>query len=115
MTKRILFADNDSSSLAARKEFLEQEGYEVLPAATVDEARRVLEHHLVDLAVIDVRLSTDTDERDWSGLALANETDKAIPKIILTRYPTYDLVREALGPHLDGLPAAVDFVAKQEG
>lgn len=38
-----------------------------------------------------------------------------IPKIILTGHPSYTAVREALGPVLDGLPPAVDFLYKHEG
>jgi predicted nucleotide-binding protein len=38
-----------------------------------------------------------------------------VPKIILTGFPSYEYVREALRPRLGGLPAAADFVIKQDG
>jgi CheY-like chemotaxis protein len=112
----VLFADNDLDFLEIRKEFLEQAGYQVIPAADPTEARRILEQGWIDLAVIDIRLMYDDDEKDVSGLTLVREpTYRAVPKIILTGFPTYHAVREALGPTVDGLPPAVDFLAKQEG
>lgn len=114
-TVTILFADNDPSFLKVRKEFLEQEGYEVLTATTSAEARRILNEKHVDLALLDIRLENDNDEKDLSGLMLAQEVARSAPKILLTGFPSYEYVREALRPALDGLPAAVGFIAKQEG
>lgn len=111
----ILFADNDPDFLRTRSEFLEQEGYLVVPAADPTEARRKLEVGGIDLAILDIRLVDDDDEKDVSGLTLAKEVARTVPKIILTGFPSYEYVREALRPQLDGLPAAVGFVAKQEG
>jgi len=111
----ILFTDNDPDFLKTRAEFLEEEGYLVIPAANPTEARRKLELGGIDLAIVDIRLENDDDERDTSGLTLAKKVARTVPKIILTGYPAYQAVREALGPAQDGLPPAVDFVAKQEG
>jgi DNA-binding NtrC family response regulator len=111
----ILFADNDSDFLKTRSEFLEQEGYRVIPAADPTEARRILERDGIDLAILDIRLRDDDDEKDTSGLTLAKEVTRSIPKIILTAFPSVDAVREALRPQLSGFPAATDFVSKQEG
>jgi DNA-binding response OmpR family regulator len=111
----VLFADNDPRFLKVRKEFLEKEGYRVIPAADPTEARRILEQKQVDLAILNIRLLDDTDQKDISGLTLAKETASSVPKIMLTGFPTWKAVKEALGPHVDGVPAAVDFVSKQEG
>jgi DNA-binding NtrC family response regulator len=117
MSKRtILFADNDPDFLDTRREFLEKEGYRVIPATDPTEARRLLEKGGIDLAVLDVRLVNDDDEKDTSGLTLAKDPAyRPVPKIILTNFPTYQAVREALSPALDGLPPAVDFLDKREG
>ena len=112
---RILFTEDDSDFLKVRAEFLERKGYQVIPATTPDEAKRILKQEQVDLAILDLRLMDDADEKDISGLILAKETARLIPKIILTSYPTYESVREALAPDLQDLPPAVAFVAKQEG
>lgn len=111
----ILLADNDLDFLKTRAEFLEQEGYRVIPAKDPIEARRVLDQGGIDLAVLDIRLQDDDDEKDTSGLTLAKEVARSMPKIILTAFPSVDAVREALRPQLDGLPAAVEFVSKAEG
>lgn len=111
----ILFADNDPDFLNTRTEFLKQEGLRVIPAASPTEARRLLERGEVDLAILDMRLRDDDDERDTSGLTLAKEVAHSVPKIILTDFPSLHGVREALRPQPYGLPPAVDFLSKREG
>jgi DNA-binding response OmpR family regulator len=114
--KHILFADNSPEFLDARAESLEKAGYKVLKAHSPEEAQRLLSEGRVHLAIIDMRLVNDEDERDISGLVLAKkEAFRRVPKIMLTKFPTYEDVRQALGHALDELPAAVDYVAKQEG
>ncbi len=111
---RILFADNDEAFRTTRAHFLT--AYDVLHASSVKEAEQLLQDQWVHLAILDIRLQDDDEEQDTSGLSLAkHDTYRPIPKIMLTGYPTYQHVREALGPLLDGLPAAVDFIAKQDG
>lgn len=113
---RILFADNDLDFLKTRAEFLQKQGYDVLRAHTAAEAEQSLRDDWVHLAILDIRLVNDDDERDASGLILAkNKTYRAVPKIMLTGFPSYEYVRQAFGHTLDGLPAAVDFLAKQDG
>mgnify|MGYP001065743686 FL=1 len=112
----ILLADNLAKALETRAEFLQKAGYRVIKAGTYDDAL----HHLCDswvhLAVLDMRLVDDDDTEDESGLELAeDERFRAIPKIILTGFPTYASVREALTPFSDGTPKAVAFLAKEEG
>jgi len=124
----ILFADNDEDFRKTRAEFLEQEGYLVIQAVNSTDARQRLEAGGIDLAILDIRLENDNDERDVSGLWLAKETaekmptivtsgfmEQMVPKIILTGFASYENVREALAPRVGGLPAAVNFVTKQEG
>ncbi len=112
---KILVVDNEDDLVKTVREFLEQEGYSVITASDPVEARRILDHKQIDLAILDIRLIDDKDDKDISGLTLAKETDPVIPKILLTGFPTYQAVREALGPTLDGLPPAIGFVAKEEG
>lgn len=110
----ILVADNDPKFLEDVKEYLEHHGYAVITAANTVKARYALEQEQIDLAVLDLRLTTNEDEKDITGLILAKTANPEIPKIILTRFPTYEAVREALGSALTGLPAAVAFLTKQE-
>lgn len=112
---KILFADNNKAFLATRKEVLEEEGYIVLPASSPEEVKAILEDTWLHVAIVNLRLTDDCDDRDISGLALIRDANPVIPKIILTAYPSWEAVRKALGPVAEGLPPAVDFVAKQDG
>lgn len=111
----ILFADNDPDFLNTRAEFLQQWGYQVITATNPREAREIFQQRPLNLAILDLRLRDDQDDRDLSGLDLAREVAQSVPKIILTGFPTYEYVREALKPALEGLPVAVDFIAKKDG
>lgn len=113
--QRILFADNHKSFHRQRVQFLEPR-YKVLKAYSVTEAEQYLRDEWVHVAILDIRLTDDNDERDISGLVLAkNPAYLSIPKIMQTSFPSYQQVREALGPALQRLPPAVDFIAKAEG
>src|SRR3989304_2752993 len=113
--KKILFADDKIDFLNVRKEFLENAGYSVIPVNNPEQAEERLVQGGIDLAILDIRLVDDSDDKDTSGLDLAKRVARSVPKIILTQYPSWEAVREALGHDLNGLPPAVDFVAKQEG
>ena len=108
----ILLVDNDLDFLELTREFLEREGYRVIAVARPDEARRILDQEPVALAVIDYRLTDDDDERDRSGLRLAQQCP--VPAIILTRFEEYQYARDSLRPGRGGRRAAVDFVVKRE-
>lgn len=115
MTKAtILFADNDESFVRTRKEFLEDEGYDVIVATNPSDARRMLEQEQIDVAILDIRLRRDYDEKDISGLVLAKGFARHIPKIILTGYPTVETAVQSLAPDLEELPPAVTFLTKQQ-
>ena len=110
----ILFADNDRDFLDTRSEFLEAEGYTVLKAYCLEEARDILDHRQVQLAILDIRLTDDADAGDISGLELAQEAAyNSLPKIMLTGFPNVEAVRIALRPVVNQLPPAVDYISKK--
>lgn len=111
----ILFADNDRQFLKTRKTFLEKAGYKVISAYTPQEAKRVLNEEGVDLAILDLRLTKNRDIKDISGIQVAREAGRYVPKIILTLFPGHKTAREALKPSFAGLPPAVDYIDKKEG
>lgn len=116
LNRIIMFLDNDKSFLEIRAESLENNGYRVLKAYTLKEAWRILTENYVHLAILDIRAENDDDEKDVSGLTLAKDPAfHSIPKIMLTGFPSVTTVREALGPMLDGMPPAVDYVPKADG
>lgn len=111
----ILIAENHPELLITTKEFFEAKGYRVITATNPTEAKKKLNVGGIDLAVLDIRLENDDDEKDLSGLLIAKSVAPEIPKIIVTSFPSYDYVREGLRPQLDGDHSVVDFISRDEG
>ena len=63
---QVLFADNAPDFLNTRAEFLENAGYHVVKAYTLEEARQLLANAHIHLAILDIRMVDDDDERDVS-------------------------------------------------
>jgi DNA-binding response OmpR family regulator len=113
--RKILFVDNHQEFLSVRTEYLEEAGYQVIPAYSVAEAEQILHSTWVHLAILDIRLEDDLDSEDDSGIRLAkNHAFRHIPKIMLTARPSIEYVRQSMAPALEGLPPAVDFLSKTE-
>jgi len=115
MKRTILLVDNHDRTLAKRGKLLQNAGYTVRVASTQEEARSELAAGGIDLAVIDVRLVDDDDERDISGLDLA--TDPAfsdIPKIILTAFALGYNEQRSIWTLVGGEPPAVLAVIGKE-
>lgn len=112
---KILCADNNPLYLKSVREFLELQGYQVLTAVSPNEAKELAARENFSLAILDPRLANNADEQDQSGLQLARELDPALPKVIFTAFPTWELVRESLSSVDDGLPLATGFISKEDG
>lgn len=116
MAKLILLADNDLDFLSKRGDLFEASGYTVIKASSPEQAKKLLKESYVHLALLDVRLKDDNDDKDVSGIQLARDAEnKRIPKIMITSHPSYEYVLAALGPSIDGEPPSVDFVYKEDG
>jgi len=116
MHRRILFADNDPDFLNTRAEFLERGGYDVVKAINLSESEWLLRNAYIHLAILDIRMQNDDDDRDESGLTLVKQVEySSIPKIILTDHESADAVRAALKRQFGEFAAAVDFIYKAEG
>ena len=59
---RVLVVDDERGIRNTLREFLRSSGHEVLLAADVDEGRKLLEAHAVDVVVLDVVLPRDVME-----------------------------------------------------
>lgn len=112
--EKILLVDNISRYRDSVRDFLELYDYTVITTGDPETAVELAVREKPSLAVIDVRLLDDADDKDESGLILARKLGAAFPIIMLTAFPSYQAVRGALAP-LDGPPIADRFVAKQEG
>ncbi len=116
MPRVILFADNDQDFLDTRCEFLRRAGYSVWSVSTFVEAQKLLCDAWFPLAILDIRLVNDDDEKDTSGVTLARDSSfSAVCKIILTGFPNQSSTRDALRPIPEGGPPVLDYVAKQDG
>lgn len=112
---KILLADNDRDFLKTRQEILESEGYEVITASNPEEAMNKLEHDSIGLAIVDLRLRDDSDDKDLSGLMIIKKVAPQVPKILLTAHATVEVTRRALKSYFDDSPVAVDIITKGEG
>lgn len=99
----ILVVDDEASSLTTLSDFLEQEGYSILPARSGAQALELLERHEPDLIITDLRM------REIDGmrvLARAQEKAKDTPVIVMTAFTTMETAIEAISR------GAYDYLSK---
>ena len=111
---QILLADDDEIFLRTCRNKLEGAGFFVQSATNPADAIQILQTERVHLAILDMRMERDDDEKDKSGLMVAKQTSRQIPKIILTKFPAYQDVVEVLKQDLQGYQAAVEFLDKRD-
>lgn len=93
MRQRILIIDDDVSLVAALTGVLDQAGYEVRSAETADAALEIVRREPIELALVDIRLGTE------SGLDLLPQLKLLRPEmsvIVLTGVGTIALAVEAM-------------------
>ena len=116
--KRVLVIENVTTFREELIEILENEGYDVIPAKTADEGRERLAEEWVHLALVDTRAKVPEVDlpSDESGLDLVLDTSHpsygVIPRLILTGFPGWDMVRKALAPDEKGITPAEDYLVK---
>jgi CheY-like chemotaxis protein len=84
MGKSILVVDDDIDVIESRKIVLEHNDYEVLTATNIDVAWELLDKHSVDLIVLDVMMSKDTDGFNFAQKVKADPKYAKIPIILAT-------------------------------
>ncbi|MBI4768900.1 MAG: response regulator [Chloroflexi bacterium] len=114
---KVLVVDDDKSTREVIGLRLEARGYQPLLAPDPESARKYVEAHIVNLAIVDIRLQDAANQEDRSGLDFARELMRklvpGLPVIILTAFPDPDKVNEELQHALkNDLPLQV--VAKQD-
>jgi CheY-like chemotaxis protein len=117
MSRNILLADNNELQRTSLAAHLRYADFKVFEAENITTARNLLQTVEIDLAVVDLRLDKDSNRHDVTGIMLAKEAAfSQIPKIIISAFQLKAKdIRSTLGPVVDGLPAAVYFVGKEEG
>ena len=106
---RILVVDNDPDFRRSAEVLLKAKGYTVFSAGNRDEAMRAAPRERVHVAVLDLRLESDSGQDDTSGLRLAEDLDPLIVKIMLSAYPTFETARSSFDNAL-----ALAYVDKAE-
>jgi DNA-binding NarL/FixJ family response regulator len=93
----VLLVDNEDELLQAHEELFRDQGWKVHISNGKEDAKRKLDDADLglDLAILDIRLE-GVAETDQSGLALAEEVDQRLPKIIYTGYPSPETTRRAM-------------------
>ena len=106
---RVLVVDNDPHFRSSVEVLLDARGYTVFATGTRLEARHIALKERVHVAILDIRMESDPDHDDMSGLKLARQLDPLIVKIMLTAYPSVTAMRHSFGD-----VSAFNFVFKDE-
>ncbi|HUM71760.1 MAG TPA: response regulator, partial [Chloroflexota bacterium] len=107
----LLWADNIPETLELYSEFFGNAGYHILTATNAEEARLALRQRRIHLAVLDMRLEREEDDKDMSGYNIARTEAPGVPKIILTAWPS---LRDAVQSLKGAMPPAVEYLTKPE-
>lgn len=86
MYKTVMCVDDEVNLLKLYQQVLTDEGYQVLPARTIGEAKGLLEMYPIDLIVLDIKMENE------NGLDLLAELKRfhpEIPVILNSAFNTY--------------------------
>ena len=88
---KLLLADNNPNVLRLWSELLRRRDFAVIEASSVAMAKEAMRQGAIDVAILDLRLESDGEEEDDSGLQLAHDLVQAhsgaVPIIILSGMP----------------------------
>ena len=111
----LLLADNNTQFRQSRTKHLEKAGHKVLTAKNSSEAERILVNEHVDLAILDIRLDEERNQKDYSGLRLARTFAPFVPKIIMTAFYDETAPEVADLSVKRELPMVAHFINKKDG
>ncbi|NCC32528.1 MAG: DNA-binding response regulator [Chloroflexia bacterium] len=109
----LLIVDDVPETVKTTGELLALHGFHVYTATNPEQALQVVEATRIHLVLLDLCLTGDGDPSD-GGLDLAQALDAAIPKIIITKFPSFDTLYRTL-PAAGQNAFIVDYVLKQDG
>lgn len=104
---RVLVVDDEASVLTTYKLILEQQGYDVVAAATSKEAIEAVERQTFNLVLCDFSL-----EQQHSGFEVidaARKKDPQVPCVLLTGYATLETADQAKENGIDVLFKPIDI------
>jgi CheY-like chemotaxis protein len=86
---RVLVVDDEPSVLTTYRMILEQKGYDVVAAASSNEARRALGSEKLDLLLCD--LSLEKQDSGFEVIHYARQHQPGLPALLLTGYASHDV------------------------
>lgn len=90
---RILVVDDEPSVLLTYRMILEQQGYEVVPAASSVDAKKTLEEQQIDLLLCD--LSLEERHTGFEVIEFARKHQPRTVSVLLTGYASKDVSEQA--------------------
>ncbi len=100
--KKALIVDDIPEYVDTIEAYLE-DGFDVLKAGSLDEAKKIIAGNQVKLAIIDIRLNED-DPENREGLELLTWLKERVPDvkvIVMSAYREFDFAVEALNAGAD--------------
>lgn len=111
---RVLLVDNSADYRHSLLGLLGLEDYEVEEAGSVTEGKEKLLAGDFDLALVDLRLTDDEDDYDFSGLEVTRLAGElGIPCVVITAFPSVQATRLALQSR-EKEALAVDLIPKRD-
>lgn len=114
-SKNILIVDIDERFINAVGSYLEGEGFTVHVASDAFTAQALVKQMHVHVTLVSVSLLNRYDNKDLSGIQLATNLTPFTRVIMAAKNPSFEMVRQALAPRLNGPAPAYEFVRKEEG
>lgn len=113
--KHVLMVDSNSRYVSQLGSHLQSEGFAIHIARDSITAQAMVKQSQFHVAVINVQLLNERDNRDLSGIELAARLQLYTRVIMVAEQPTYEMTRLALAQRTNSPAPACDFVAKNEG
>lgn len=114
-SKHILIVDMEDRFINAVGRYLEHENFIVHIAQDAYTAQALVKQMRIHIALVSVSLLNTRDSKDWSGIQLAINLSPYTRVIMTAQQPTFEMVRQALAPRINGAAPAYEFVRKEEG
>jgi len=109
----ILVADDNETHLKDITAILQRAGFNVKPAANPAQAMDLLRPEKIKAAILDYRLNGGDDEDD-SGLFVAQNSSRQIPKILISGLADEKQIRAAFGVDEQGRTVVLQFLDKDD-
>ncbi|MGJ3240942.1 MAG: winged helix-turn-helix transcriptional regulator [Anaerolineae bacterium] len=114
-TKNVLIVDSDASFIDMLAPHLEARQFSVHIVQDAYGAQALIKQMRVHLALVNVSLLNTHDQGDLSGVELAVNLSSYTRVVMTARQPSFQMVRQALAPRIDGPAPACEFIRKEEG